>query len=175
LREVKRRMDKLKKGPDAYVGYGFLSAVGKLPQNIAKRLALLFANKASGVLTNVPGPRHPLYFAGQQIENLMFWVPRSGQAGLGISILSYNGKVTVGVASDSKRMPDPEKLLIGFEDEFNELLKLVQSGKIDESPLVLHDRFEENRCQGITRAGKRCKRRPASGSSYCAAHRPADP
>jgi WS/DGAT/MGAT family acyltransferase len=174
LREVKRRMDKLKKGPDAYVGYGFLSAVGKLPRNIAKRLALLFANKASGVLTNVPGPRHPLYFAGQQIENLMFWVPRSGQAGLGISILSYNGKVTVGVASDSKRMPDPEKLLIGFEDEFNELLKLVQSGKIDESPLVLHDRFEENRCQGITRAGKRCKRRPVSGSSYCAAHRPAD-
>jgi len=172
LREVKRRMDKLKKGPDAYVGYGFLSAIGKLPLNIARHLALLFANKASGVLTNVPGPRQSLYFAGRQIENLMFWVPRLGQAGLGISILSYDGKVTVGVASDSRRMPDPEKLLAGFEDEFNELLKLVQSGKIEESPLVLHDRFEENRCKGITKAGKRCKRRPTSGSSYCAAHRP---
>jgi len=104
----------------------------------------------------------------------MFWVPRSGQAGLGISILSYDGKVTVGVASDSNRMPDPEKLLEGFEDEFNDMLALVQSGKIDESPLVLHDRFEENRCQGITRAGKRCKRRSAPGSRYCTTHRPKD-
>jgi WS/DGAT/MGAT family acyltransferase len=172
LREIKRRMDKLKKGPDAYVGYGFLSTLGKLPPDMARRLALLFANKASGVLTNVPGPRHPLYFSGRKIRNLMFWVPRTGQAGLGISILSYDGKVTVGVASDSNRMPDPEKLLEGFEEEFNEMLALVQSGKIDESPLVLHDRFEDNRCHGITRAGKRCKRRSAPGSKHCGIHRP---
>lgn len=174
LREIKRRMDKLKKGPDAYVGYGFLSALGKLPSDVARRMAFLFANKASGVLTNVPGPRHPLYFSGRKIHNLMFWVPRSGQTGLGISILSYDGKVTVGIASDSNRMPDPEKLLEGFEDEFNEMLTLVQSGKVDESPLVLHDRFEENRCQGITRAGKRCKRRSAPESRYCTTHRPKD-
>ena len=172
LREVKRRMDKLKKGPDAYVGFGFLSALGKMPVDMARRMALLFANKASGVLTNVPGPREPLYFSGQKIRNLMFWVPRSGQAGLGISILSYAGMVTVGIAADANRMPDPEKLLEGFEEEFNELLNLVQSGKIDESPLVLHDRFEENRCCGITRAGKRCKRPPAADSRYCKTHQP---
>ena len=30
----------------------------------------------------------------------MFWVPRSGVVGLGISILSYDGKVTVGLAAE---------------------------------------------------------------------------
>ncbi len=172
LREVKRRMDKLKKGPDAYVGFGFLSAMGKLPVDVARRMAMLFANKASGVLTNVPGPKEPLFFSGQKISNLMFWVPRSGQAGLGISILSYAGKVTVGIAADANRMPDPEKLLEGFEDEFKAMLKLVQSGKIDESPLVLHDRFEENRCKGTTQAGKRCKRPSPQDSQYCRLHQP---
>jgi diacylglycerol O-acyltransferase len=114
-------------------------------------------------LTNVPGPRQPLYFAGQKIKNFMFWVPRSGKIGLGISILSYNGKVTVGIASDEGLMPDPEVLLEGFEDEFNTLLELVQSGKIDDAPLVLHDRYTEARSDqnGSGPTGARCRHRQA--------------
>jgi hypothetical protein len=42
-------------------------------------------------------------------------------------------------------MPDPEILLEGFEEEFNSLLTLVQSGKIYDAPLVLHDRYQEAR------------------------------
>ncbi len=130
LKEVKRRMDRLKTSPDPYINFALLSVMGYLPPLLAKKAAAVFGNKASGVLTNVPGPRQPLYYAGQEVKNLMFWVPRSGQIGLGISILSYNGKVTVGIASDEGLMPDPEVLLEGFEDEFNALLDLVKSGKI---------------------------------------------
>jgi hypothetical protein len=119
----------------------------------------------------------------------MFWVPRSGQIGLGISILSYNGKVTVGIASDERLMPDPEVLLEGFEDEFNALLDLVNSGKIDDEPLVLHDRYKEGQtnssadepeqdasqgprapCQALTRNGNPCKNRALSGSEHCRVH-----
>ncbi|CAB5107085.1 Wax ester synthase/acyl-CoA:diacylglycerol acyltransferase [Olavius algarvensis associated proteobacterium Delta 3] len=189
LKEVKRRMDQLKSSPDPYINFALLSAMGYLPPVLAKRAAALFGNKASGVLTNVPGPRQPLYFAGQKIENFMFWVPRSGQIGLGISIFSYDGKVTVGVASDEGLMPDPEVLLDGFEEEFNTLLELVQSGKIYDEPLVLHDRYEEARagnrakksevnrkknrptqCRAVTRKGNPCKNKPVSGSEYCAMH-----
>jgi len=189
LKEVKRRMDQLKTSPDPYINFALLSAMGYLPPVLAKKAAALFGNKASGVLTNVPGPRQPLYFAGQKIENFMFWVPRSGQIGLGISIFSYDGKVTVGVASDEGLMPDPEVLLEGFEDEFNALLDLVQSGKVYDEPLVLHDRYEEARvgsrakkteddpedtrsatCGAVTRKGKPCRNRSLSGSAFCAIH-----
>jgi hypothetical protein len=141
-------------------------------------------------LTNVPGPRQPLYFAGQKIENFMFWVPRSGKIGLGISIFSYDGKVTVGIASDEGLMPDPEILLEGFEEEFNTLLKLVQSGKLYDEPLVLHDRYQEARsaaetetiaeigarktrpsCQALTKNGYPCKNRALADSDYCSIHR----
>lgn len=189
LKEVKRRMDHLKRSPDPYINFGLLSAMGYLPPSLARRASQLFGNKASGVMTNVPGPRQPLYFAGKEINNIMFWVPRSGAIGLGISILSYNGKVTVGIASDEKLMPDPETLLEGFEEEFNYLLDLVKSGKIYDEPLVLHDRYKEAQaakkkaknasvtplhCMATTKTGKPCRKQPMAGSNYCNLHQPDD-
>ena len=190
LKEVKRRMDRLKTSPDPLINFVLLSAMGYLPPMLAKRASAFFGNKASGVLTNVPGPRQPLYFAGQQIENFMFWVPRSGKIGLGISIFSYDGKVTVGIASDEGLMPDPEILLEGFEEEFNSLLALVQSGKLYDAPLVLHDRYQEARsaaetasmdeiansdalmrCHALTKNGQPCKNRALADSDYCSIHR----
>ena len=189
LKEVKRRMDRLKTSPDPLINFALLSVMGYLPPVLAKRASAFFGNKASGVLTNVPGPRQPLYFAGQKIENFMFWVPRSGKIGLGISIFSYDGKVTVGIASDEGLMPDPEILLEGFEEEFNSLLKLVQSGKLYDAPLVLHDRYQEARsaaetvtmteigkrssqasCQALTKNGHPCKNRTLADSEYCSIH-----
>ncbi len=171
LQEIKRRMDHLKGSPDAIIGFGVLSALGMLPPVLAKKAAHLFANKASGVLTNVPGPRQPLYFSGRKIRNMMFWVPRSGNIGLGISILSYDGKVTVGIASDEGLMPDPHALLEGFEEEFNHILNLVKAGKIYDDPLVLHDRYKETKCKGVIENGKSCKKKAEPGSDFCKIHK----
>ncbi|MCP4022963.1 MAG: WSD1 family O-acyltransferase, partial [Desulfobacteraceae bacterium] len=189
-KEVKRRMDKLKVSADPWVNFGLLSAIGFLPTKLAQKAAQLFGNKASGVLTNVPGPRQPLYFAGKKISNIMFWVPRSGIIGLGLSIFSYNGKVTIGIASDKGLMPDPETLLEGFEDEFNYLIDIVQSGKINQDPLVLHDRYEEKKsrttkpkpdvpvdklesgqCEAYTKSGNKCRNKATKGSVFCHQHR----
>jgi diacylglycerol O-acyltransferase len=170
LKEVKRRMDDLKKAPDAAVNFGLLSTVGFMPPGIAKNLAHYFSNKASGILTNVPGPRKPLYFAGSEIKNLMFWVPRAGDVGLGVSIMSYNGKVSVGIAADEGLMPDGEALLERFEEELVHLVQMVESGAIEEEPLVLHDTYQEMRCKGLTREGEQCKKRAAPGSEYCGIH-----
>jgi WS/DGAT/MGAT family acyltransferase len=189
LKEVKRRMDQLKTSPDPFINFVLLNVMGYLPPGLAKKTSAFFGNKASGVLTNVPGPREALYFAGQKIENFMFWVPRSGKIGLGISIISYDGKVTVGIASDEGLMADPEILLEGFEEEFNRLLELVQSGKIYDEPLVLHDRYAEARsaadtvmmtgvgdeksqgpCKALTKTGKACKNKALADSDYCRVH-----
>ncbi len=171
LKEVKRRMDALKGSSDAAVIFGLLSLVGVMPPGLAKNILPFFSDKASGVLTNVPGPREPLYFAGEKISNIMFWVPRAGNIGLGISILSYDGRVTMGIAADEGLMPDAEVLLEGFEAEFEQMVELVDSGKIENEPLVLHDRYQETRCRGITRSGDQCRRRAAPGSRYCSLHR----
>jgi hypothetical protein len=63
----------------------------------------------------------------------MFWVPRSAGIGLGVSILSYNGKVWLGIASDASLVPDPETILRGFHDEFDEMTNLVRLVEQSES------------------------------------------
>ena len=54
----------------------------------------------------------------------MFWVPQNGNIGLGISILSYNGKVFFGLISDHRLLSDPSAVITRFKKEFEKLLYL---------------------------------------------------
>jgi hypothetical protein len=114
-------MDELKRSPEALVAFGVLNLMGRAPVELEKLGLRFFGSKATAVLTNVPGPREPLYLAGRKLERVMFWVPQSGRLGLGISILSYAGGVMLGVASDEGLVPDPERIVDGFEKEFKAL------------------------------------------------------
>jgi WS/DGAT/MGAT family acyltransferase len=127
LAEVKRRMDHLKSSPQAVVVFGLLTAVGAAPAELQQRVVDLFGSKATAVVTNVPGPRQTLYLAGSPIQSLMFWVPQSGRLGLGVSILSYNGQVRVGVACDAGLVPDPQSLVARFEESFDEMAAALSS------------------------------------------------
>ena len=84
----------------------------------------LLSQKATAVLTNVPGPQKPLYLAGSRMKEMMFWVPQNGNIGLGISILSYNGKVFFGLISDYRLLPNPSEVINRFSKEFEKLLYL---------------------------------------------------
>jgi hypothetical protein len=68
----------------------------------------------------------------------MFWVPQSGHLGLGISILSYNGGVRLGIATDAGLVPDPERIVENFEVEFEAMRAaakaLSRSAKVTRSP-----------------------------------------
>jgi cysteine synthase len=52
----------------------------------------------------------------------MFWVPQSGNIGIGVSIISYNDSVQFGVVTDRGLCPDPEKLMARFGTEFEKLV-----------------------------------------------------
>ena len=123
LRAIKKEMDGLKSSPEALVAYGVLSVLGLVPVEVEQVGLRFFGSKATAVLTNVPGPREPLYLGGRKIARVMFWVPQSGRLGLGISILSYSGGVMLGVASDEGLVPDPERIVEAFNVEFEAMRK----------------------------------------------------
>ena len=89
---LKQRMDTIKNTPEAVVAFGLLNTMGLTPIQVEKLIMDFFAAKVSAVMTNVPGPREPLYLAGSRIQDMMFWVPSPGSLSLGISILSYAGQ-----------------------------------------------------------------------------------
>lgn len=123
LAEVGRRMAALKDSAEASVALGILNIMGLSAAEIQSLILTVFATKATTVLTNVPGPPMPLFLAGSEIEDMMFWVPQAGRLGIGISILSYAGKVYVGVMTDAGLVPDPDQIIDYFYDEFDLLKK----------------------------------------------------
>ena len=118
LATIKARMDAAKRSAEPAVVFGILQSIGRAPRWMHQRVVKMFSEKASGVMTNVPGPTEPLHIVGVPITTLMFWVPQAGDIGLGLSILSLNGEVRVGVTTDAAYVADPSDLAQAFEDEF---------------------------------------------------------
>lgn len=127
LQIIKYRMDRIKNTPEAVVAFGILQAMGMTTTQVEGVVVNIFAKKATAVMTNVPGPQKPLYLAGTQLAGMMFWVPQPGGLALGVSIISYNGQVQVGIASDVGLIPDPENIIDGFHQEFESMMKLIGS------------------------------------------------
>ena len=122
---LKRRMDAIKGTPEAAVAFGILGIMGLTPIQTEKLILDFFAAKSTAVMTNVPGPREVLYYAGAPLRQLIFWVPTPGHLGLGMSIFSYAGEVGVGFATDACLVPDPEKLVDGFHAELAEMERWI--------------------------------------------------
>jgi WS/DGAT/MGAT family acyltransferase len=125
LYEVHRRMEALKGSFQAPIAFALLGAAGLAPRALQQQMLDLLANKATAVMTNVPGPQEQLYMAGARLKQIMFWVPQSGDIGMGVSILSYNGAVQFGLITDAGRVPDPENVIAHFRPEFDRLLMTV--------------------------------------------------
>ncbi|QDQ28451.1 wax ester/triacylglycerol synthase family O-acyltransferase [Chitinimonas arctica] len=132
--EVKRRMEEIKGGYDAIITLGLLSVVGSLPNMIEQPAIEYFSTKSTAVMTNVPGPREPIYLAGAKVHDLQFWVPQSGEIGMGVSILSYNDRVNFGVMTDKKLVPDPSRIIEGFGAEFEKLVLATLLSVLDCPP-----------------------------------------
>lgn len=138
LREVREHMKALKGSYQPLIVLGLLHAVGHGPRILQEQITGLLSQNATAVMTNVPGPQHPVWFAGQRIEELNFWVPQSGGIGMGVSILSYDGRIQFGLIADAGLVPDPDRIVGRFRDEFDKLMWLTLmspwEGEADAAP-----------------------------------------
>ncbi|HEX5634486.1 MAG TPA: wax ester/triacylglycerol synthase family O-acyltransferase, partial [Gemmatimonadales bacterium] len=125
LYEVRRRMRELKGSYQPAIALLLLQAIGSGPRALQDAVTAMLARSASLVMTNVPGPRQAMYLAGKRIADLDFWVPQAGGIGLGLSILSYDGRIHFGAIADEGLVPDPAAIVARFAEEFERLLWLT--------------------------------------------------
>jgi diacylglycerol O-acyltransferase len=119
---VRARMNELKDSYQPLLAFAVLALAGLLVKPVQDGLLGLFAKKATAVMTNVPGPAIALKFCGATLRQTMFWVPASGDIGVGVSILSYGGGVQFGLITDKKLCAHPQRIIDCFEPEFEKLL-----------------------------------------------------
>lgn len=128
LMRVKIEMDRIKASSEPAVGWLLVQGLGLLPPRLEHATSAFYAGKASLVLTNVIGPGEPIYLAGSRIRQMTFWEPESGGLGLGVSIYSYAGEITVGAVSDRDLVASPQEITDGVGAEFSALERQVQGG-----------------------------------------------
>lgn len=125
LYTVRDRMLKLRTSLQPIVVLNLLEVLGMSPKAVQQQAVELLSAKASAVITNVPGPQQTLYLAGAKLRQPLFWVPQAGDIGIGVSILSYDNQVQLGLITDKKIVPDPEQVVARFALEFEQLLLLT--------------------------------------------------
>jgi diacylglycerol O-acyltransferase len=77
-------------------------------------------------ITNVPGPRGPLYLNGHKVVSIFGLTPVVDGFGLIIAAFSYNGQVSITATSDAKTMPDADLFSRYIRESANELEVLVK-------------------------------------------------
>ena len=112
--KLKHDMIELKESLQPALSYAILYASGLMPKMIQKNVLESFGNKTSAVLSNVPGSKESRYICGAKIKEQMFWVPQTGDLGLGLSIISYAGQIQFGLVGDAKLFPNPERIVNRF-------------------------------------------------------------
>ena len=121
LEVVRRRMGRIKNGHEAAIAFRIQEVISGLNKTVYQASVDLLANRAIGVLTNVPGPPVPVYVAGQKVEGMVGWAPLSGNQPMCFTIYSYDGKVFVGIACDAGLVPDHEQIVDGYAEAFHQL------------------------------------------------------
>ncbi|MCB1534838.1 MAG: wax ester/triacylglycerol synthase family O-acyltransferase [Rhodoblastus sp.] len=145
LAEVRRRMRKLKNSYEPPVTLGMFAALGVAPKIMQDQLFDLLISRATAVMTNVPGPQKEITIAGAPVKQVMFWVPQSGDIGMGVSILSYAGNVQFGLITDAALTPDPEAIIGRFEREFDGYLYhvLLEAAARADERVAAEERVDE--------------------------------
>ncbi|KAI9225605.1 MAG: wax ester synthase-like acyl-CoA acyltransferase domain-containing protein [Piptocephalis tieghemiana] len=100
IRWTHKRMNQVKESWIARLSYAFAQVIFALPCLINYGIVEYLMNKGHAVLTNVPGPGHTIYYAGQAIERYIVIPPQLSQGSLGIGLISYNGTVSLSILGD---------------------------------------------------------------------------
>lgn len=90
----------------------------------------LYATRLFNItITNVPGPRAPLYSLGARLHAVYPLVPLAADHSIGIAIFSYLDEVVVGISADRDSCPDIGVLADGIAAEIEALGELARAGE----------------------------------------------
>jgi WS/DGAT/MGAT family acyltransferase len=136
LELVRDEMRGLKEGGQAIGAQVLTELSGFAPPNVMSQAARLAAVQRvfNLVITNVPGPQHPLYLMGRQMLEIFPMVPLAQNQALGVAIMSYDGGIYFGLNADYDALPDLDELAGDFRDELLELAVAAGIGEVAATP-----------------------------------------
>jgi diacylglycerol O-acyltransferase len=100
-----------------------MAAAEFAPSGILALGAGFASSPVNTIVTNVPGPQFPLYMLGARMLAVIPEVPLMENIGLGIALMSYDGRVFWGFTADYDLVPDLDNFVELVEQSFARLAK----------------------------------------------------
>lgn len=79
------------------------------------------------IVSNVPGPKTPLFLAGARVDELYPLGPVVDSVALNVTVMSYGAHVHVGVVADRDAVADVDDIVRGMEQELLQLKKAAEA------------------------------------------------
>jgi WS/DGAT/MGAT family acyltransferase len=114
LEAIRDETLRLKRSAAPIVSWGLLSSTALLTPPVERAFHRFHQIRGTGVLTNVQGPREPLWIAGARVEGMLGWGGMTGHLNLSWALCSVDGRVFSGAITDEAITPDPQALLDGY-------------------------------------------------------------
>ena len=120
---ISEQLAGLKEGGQAVGAQVLTDLTGFAPPNLMSQASRLVSRQRffNLVVTNVPGPQFPLYLMGREMEDTFPMAPLAKNQGVGVAIMSYNGRINFGIVGDYDVLYDLEQLQEDFVDSLGEL------------------------------------------------------
>lgn len=129
LLEVHARVEQLRRSWEPTLTHTLAQFLGRAPEPLGTRLSDLLADKTVGVVTNVPGPRAAVTLAGAEVTGVVGWAPCSAEQLVTACIVSYDGRVRIGVGTDLDRVGEARGLVAALEEELDAVLDERGAGR----------------------------------------------
>ncbi len=133
---VSEQLESLKSGGQAVGAQVLTGLSGFAPPTIMGQASRLMSRQRffNLVVTNVPGPQFPLYLLGRRMLDPFPMVPLASGQGVGVALLSYNGRINFGLVGDFDLLWDLDDLALDVAESLAELA--------DAAGVELHDTVE---------------------------------
>ncbi|XP_049543862.1 O-acyltransferase WSD-like [Anopheles darlingi] len=120
---VKRYSDILRSSSDYMINYWIISKMTCLfPEAILRKI--LKSAHSTLAISNLPGPQQLPRINGRELKNLSFFIPNLGTTAVGITLLTYGGKMQLGILADRAVIRTEHEAHSILQGTINELKKM---------------------------------------------------
>jgi WS/DGAT/MGAT family acyltransferase len=146
---VREQMSGIKDSGQALGAQVLTDLTGFAPPTVMGQAARLVRHQRffNLVVTNIPGPQIPLYLMGSRLLDPFPMVPLANNQGLGIAIMSYDGRMNFGLVGDYDILYDVDDLA---GDLYAALAELAAAAGVELSTAAPQAPIDEIQATGST-------------------------
>jgi diacylglycerol O-acyltransferase len=129
LQDVRLEMCERKESGMPEGGDAVMAALRYLPRSAQHRVSRMIASPRTFNLTvsNIPGPRQPMYMCGCELEAAYPVVPIADRHAVSIGMTSIRDDACFGIYAASEPLPDSDLLAGSIDESIDELLEFAES------------------------------------------------